>query len=291
MVALVTSVLALTCWHLPQCIFDSFPPNIYSWGHHHLECFQKALANALEIVAALMDIESITWHGCTTCAWTNQMRGFVRPMEHVMFYESIKPKNYLTLHELQRVDEMPAEFQQFLQKFPPEAAQKPRLRTVPQAAAAPAVVLATTKRVLHRSQHPVETQESNVRTSLKSSSMARPSSNSTTTARIHPTGFGTQRVPATCCSTICGGHHKRVPVESKKMIALSCIVKLSSMACPRATLSGYRKQLEPTRKHRPSSSLRSKRWKTTPFCARSQWVRADVNDLNSQQPATGLRQI
>ena len=192
-------------------------------------------------------------------AWTSQMRGFVRPMEHVMFYESIKPKNCLTLHELQRVDEMPAEFQQFLQKFPPEAAQKPRLRTVPQAAAAPAVVLATTKRVLHRSQHPVETQESNVRISLKSSSMARPSSNSTTTARIHPTGFGTQRVPATCCSTICGGHHKRVPVESKKMIALSCIVKLSNMACPRATLSGYRKQLEPTRKHRPSSSLRSKR--------------------------------
>ena len=79
-------------------------------------------------------------------AWTRQMRGFVRPMEHVMFYESIKPKNYLTLHELQRVDEMPAEFQQFLQKFRPEAAQKLRLRTVPQAAAAPAVVLAAVQK-------------------------------------------------------------------------------------------------------------------------------------------------
>ena len=35
----------------------------------------------------------------------------------------------------------------------------------------------------------VQTQESNVRTSRKSSSMARPSSKSTTTARIHPTGI------------------------------------------------------------------------------------------------------
>ncbi len=80
-------------------------------------------------------------------------------------------------------------------------------------------------------------------------------------------------------------------VESKKMIALSCIVKLSSMACPRATLSGYRKQFEPTMKHGPSSLPSRKRWKNSPSCARSQWVSADVNDLNSQQPAIGLREI
>ena len=37
--ALVTSVLALACWHLLQCIFDLLPLNIYSWGHHPLKCF------------------------------------------------------------------------------------------------------------------------------------------------------------------------------------------------------------------------------------------------------------
>ena len=56
--ALVTSVLALACWHLLQCIFDLLPLNIYSWGHHPLKCFFKALANALETVAALMGHEA-----------------------------------------------------------------------------------------------------------------------------------------------------------------------------------------------------------------------------------------
>ena len=56
--ALVTSVLALACWHLLQCIFDLLPLNIYSWGHHPLKCFFKALANALETVAALMGDEA-----------------------------------------------------------------------------------------------------------------------------------------------------------------------------------------------------------------------------------------
>ena len=48
--ALVTCVLALACWHLLQCIFDLLPLNIYSWGHHPLKCVFKALANALETV-------------------------------------------------------------------------------------------------------------------------------------------------------------------------------------------------------------------------------------------------
>ena len=56
--ALVTSVLTLACWHLLQCIFDLLPLNIYSWGHHPLKCFFKALANALETVAALMGDEA-----------------------------------------------------------------------------------------------------------------------------------------------------------------------------------------------------------------------------------------
>ena len=56
--ALVTSVLALACWHLRQCIFDLLPLNIYSWGHHPLKCFFKALATALETVAALMGDEA-----------------------------------------------------------------------------------------------------------------------------------------------------------------------------------------------------------------------------------------
>ena len=56
--ALVTSVLALACRHLLQCIFDLLPLNIYSWGHHPLKCFFKALANALETVAALMGDEA-----------------------------------------------------------------------------------------------------------------------------------------------------------------------------------------------------------------------------------------
>jgi len=42
---------------LLQCIFDLLPLNIYSWGHHPLKCFFKALANALETVAALMGDE------------------------------------------------------------------------------------------------------------------------------------------------------------------------------------------------------------------------------------------
>ena len=56
--ALVTSVLALACWHLLQCIFDLLPLNMYSWGHHPLKCFFKALANALETVVALMGDEA-----------------------------------------------------------------------------------------------------------------------------------------------------------------------------------------------------------------------------------------
>ena len=51
--ALVTRVLALACWHLLQCIFDLLPLNIYSWGHHPLKCFFKALENALETVVAV----------------------------------------------------------------------------------------------------------------------------------------------------------------------------------------------------------------------------------------------
>ena len=54
---------------------------------------------------------------CKHCTWTNQMKGFVRPMEHIMFWEAMKPKNYLIIHELQRVDDIPALFQQFLEKY------------------------------------------------------------------------------------------------------------------------------------------------------------------------------
>ena len=56
--ALVSSVLALACWHLLQCIFDLLPLNIYLWGHYPLKCFFKALATALETVAALMGDEA-----------------------------------------------------------------------------------------------------------------------------------------------------------------------------------------------------------------------------------------
>ena len=64
----------------------------------------------------LQDGGKPTWV-CKHCAWTNSMRGFVRPMEHIMFWEAMKPKNYLIIHDLQRVDDIPVQFQQFLEKY------------------------------------------------------------------------------------------------------------------------------------------------------------------------------
>ena len=80
------------------------------------------LASTRRIVAehfewlVLQDGGKPTWV-CKHSTWTNQMRGFVRPMEHIMFWEAMKPKNYLIIHELQRVDDIPAQFQQFLEKY------------------------------------------------------------------------------------------------------------------------------------------------------------------------------
>ena len=79
------------------------------------------LASTRRIVAehfewlVLQDCGKPTWV-CKHSTWTNQMRGFVRPMEHIMFWEAMKPKKYLIIHELQRVDDIPAQFQQFLEK-------------------------------------------------------------------------------------------------------------------------------------------------------------------------------
>ena len=57
-----------------------------------------------------------TWV-CLHCSWSNTMRGYVRPMEHLCFYEQIKAKNYMRLHGLENQEQIPVPFRQFLQKY------------------------------------------------------------------------------------------------------------------------------------------------------------------------------
>ena len=57
-----------------------------------------------------------TWY-CKHCSWTNAMRGLVRPLEHLMFWDSIKVKSFLRHHGLQSEAEVTAPYLEFIRKY------------------------------------------------------------------------------------------------------------------------------------------------------------------------------